>query len=170
LDLMSTLPFPFCCLYNPKFQASQLLCLPTVFTLVHCTAYSTLKMKAICSSELSVDFNRLHSTLPNHRCENLKSYPLCLVLSFLPLLILSFSTHFLSFELSRYIFHRFLAISVLFSSQPFFCSFRLTLILQTLDYESNECGFLKCAIPETFRTTWNHKNTPVYAAPPEYEP
>jgi hypothetical protein len=42
---------------------------------------STLKMEAICSSEMSVDIQRTTrryipegSTLHNHRCENLKSY------------------------------------------------------------------------------------------------
>jgi hypothetical protein len=41
----------------------------------------TLKMEAICSSETSVDFQRItrryipeDSTFHNHRCENLKSY------------------------------------------------------------------------------------------------
>jgi hypothetical protein len=58
------------------------LCLPSAFTLVSCSAYSsTLKMEAIWSSETSVDFQRTtqryipeHSTLHNRRCENLKSY------------------------------------------------------------------------------------------------
>jgi hypothetical protein len=42
---------------------------------------STLKMEAICSSETSVETQRTtrrhipeDDTLPNHRCENLKSY------------------------------------------------------------------------------------------------
>jgi hypothetical protein len=46
-----------------------------------CSAFLTLKMEAICSSETSVDFQwstcRYISedrTLHNHRCENLKSY------------------------------------------------------------------------------------------------
>jgi hypothetical protein len=51
-------------------------------TLVSCSAYSsTLKMETICSSETSVDFQRVtrryipeDKTLHNHRCENLKSY------------------------------------------------------------------------------------------------
>jgi hypothetical protein len=58
------------------------LCLSPSFTLVSCSAYSsTPKMEAICSSETSVDFQRIarryipeDSTLHNHRCENLKSY------------------------------------------------------------------------------------------------
>jgi hypothetical protein len=74
---------PSCLLYNPKFPASWLLSLPTVFMLVSSLAYSTLKMEAICSSKTSVHFQRTTwhyipegSTLPNHRCENLKSYKL----------------------------------------------------------------------------------------------
>jgi hypothetical protein len=63
-----------------RWQAS--LCLPPAFTLVSCSAYSpTLKMEAICSSEMSVNFQRTtrryipeDSTLHNHCCENLKSY------------------------------------------------------------------------------------------------
>jgi hypothetical protein len=39
-----------------------------ICSLVSCSAYSTLKVKATCSSETSVDF-QLH----NHRCENQKS-------------------------------------------------------------------------------------------------
>jgi hypothetical protein len=58
------------------------LCLPPASTLVSCSAYSSiLKMEAIYSSETSVDFQRTTrcnileaSNLPNHRCENLKSY------------------------------------------------------------------------------------------------
>jgi hypothetical protein len=42
------------------------------FTLVYFSAYSTLKMEAICSSETSVDFQR--ATRCYHRCENLTSY------------------------------------------------------------------------------------------------
>jgi hypothetical protein len=45
---------------------------------------STLKMEAICSSETSVNTQRVtlrsipeDGTLPNHRCENLKSYNVC---------------------------------------------------------------------------------------------
>jgi hypothetical protein len=56
--------------------------LSPAFTLVSCSAYSsTLKMKAICSSETLVDFQRTtrryisdDSTLHYHRCEILKSY------------------------------------------------------------------------------------------------
>jgi hypothetical protein len=54
--------------------------LPT-FTLVSCSAYSTLKMEAVCFSETLVAFQRTtwryiaeDSTLHNHRCEDLKSY------------------------------------------------------------------------------------------------
>jgi hypothetical protein len=57
-ELRSTLPFPSCFLYNPKFPASRLLGFPPAFTLVFCKAYSTLKMEAIRSSETSVDFQR----------------------------------------------------------------------------------------------------------------
>jgi hypothetical protein len=54
----------------------------TAFTLVSWVAYfSTLKMEAKCSSEISVDFQRTtdrhipeDGTLHNHRCENLKYY------------------------------------------------------------------------------------------------
>jgi hypothetical protein len=38
-ELRSTLPFPSCFLYNPKFPASLLLCLPPAFMLVSCSAY-----------------------------------------------------------------------------------------------------------------------------------
>jgi hypothetical protein len=56
--------------------------LQQAFTLVSYLAYSsTLKMEAICSSEISVGFQRTtrrylpeDGTLHNHRCENLKSY------------------------------------------------------------------------------------------------
>jgi hypothetical protein len=53
-ELKSALPFPSGFLYNPKFPASQLFGLLSVFTLVSCPAYSTLKMEAIYSSETSV--------------------------------------------------------------------------------------------------------------------
>jgi hypothetical protein len=55
-ELRSTLPFPSCFLCNSKFRASRLLGLPFAFTLVSCLAYSTLKTEAVCSSEMSVDF------------------------------------------------------------------------------------------------------------------
>jgi hypothetical protein len=58
-ELRSTLPFPSCFLYNPKFPASRLLGLPSAFTLESYSAYSTLKMEAICSSETFVDFQRI---------------------------------------------------------------------------------------------------------------
>jgi hypothetical protein len=53
-----------------------------IFTLVSCLAYSlTLKMEAMCSSEMSVDlqWTTRHyipedRTLHNHCCENLKPY------------------------------------------------------------------------------------------------
>jgi hypothetical protein len=48
---------------------------------LHCSAYSTLKIEAICSSKTSVDFQRTtqryipkQSNLHNHRCENLRPY------------------------------------------------------------------------------------------------
>jgi hypothetical protein len=58
------------------------MCLPPAFTLVSSLAYSsTLKMKAKCSSETSVDFQRTSrryipddTTLHDLRCENLKSH------------------------------------------------------------------------------------------------
>jgi hypothetical protein len=71
-------------LLNTSFPNTlRLLCVPPAFTLVSCAANSlTLKMGAICSSEMSVDFQRTtrryipkDSALHNHRCENLKSYP-----------------------------------------------------------------------------------------------
>jgi hypothetical protein len=50
------------------------------FTLVFCSAYSTLKMETICSSETSIDFQRItrcciseDSILHKHGCENFKS-------------------------------------------------------------------------------------------------
>jgi hypothetical protein len=43
--------------HNPA-EPSQLICLPPAFTLVSCSAYSTLKIDAICSSETSVNFQR----------------------------------------------------------------------------------------------------------------
>jgi hypothetical protein len=53
----------------------------SAFTLVFFSAYSTLKMEALFSSETSVNFQRIirpyipeDSTLYNHCCENLKSY------------------------------------------------------------------------------------------------
>jgi hypothetical protein len=80
-ELRSTLPVPSCLLYNPKFPASLLLCLPPPFMLVSCSTYSNLKMEAIHSSVGLVDFqqttqhyNPEDSTLHNDRCENLKSY------------------------------------------------------------------------------------------------
>jgi hypothetical protein len=56
--------------------------LSSAFTPIRYSAYSsTLKMEAICSSEMSVDFQRTTRryiregrTLHNHRCENHKSY------------------------------------------------------------------------------------------------
>jgi hypothetical protein len=54
--------------------------LSVYFTLISCSAYSTLKMEEICSSETSVDFQRTtrryipeDGTLHNHLCENLSS-------------------------------------------------------------------------------------------------
>jgi hypothetical protein len=62
--------------------------LPAAFNLVSCSAYSTLKMEAICSSETSLDFQRItrryipdDSSTHNHRCKNLKSYA---IIQFLP--------------------------------------------------------------------------------------
>jgi hypothetical protein len=56
--------------------------LPLAFTLVSCSACSlTLKMEAICSTEMSVDFHWTtqryipeDSTHHNHHCENLKKF------------------------------------------------------------------------------------------------
>jgi hypothetical protein len=55
-ELWYTHLFPACFLYNPQFPASPITRLATCLTLVSCSAYSTLKMEAICSSETSVDF------------------------------------------------------------------------------------------------------------------
>jgi hypothetical protein len=49
--------------YYPKFPASRLLGLPPALTLVHFSAYSTLKMEAICSSECRLTFNGLHGVI-----------------------------------------------------------------------------------------------------------
>jgi hypothetical protein len=57
-ELRSTVPFPPYFLHNREFPASPLLGLPPAFTLVSCSAYYTLKMETICSSETSVDFQR----------------------------------------------------------------------------------------------------------------
>jgi hypothetical protein len=70
-------------LSESRWQAEP-LSLPPAFTLGYCSAYSsTLKMEAICSSEISVVIQRItrryipeDDTLHNHRCENLKSYVL----------------------------------------------------------------------------------------------
>jgi hypothetical protein len=59
----------------------QVASLPPAFTPVSCLAYfSTLKIQAICSSEMSVDFQWTtqhyipeDSTVYNHCCENLES-------------------------------------------------------------------------------------------------
>jgi hypothetical protein len=71
----------FCLLYNLKFLASQLLSSSSAFTLISCSAYSILKMKAIYSCEMSVDFKQTTwrympevITLHNHRSEDIKSY------------------------------------------------------------------------------------------------
>jgi hypothetical protein len=65
-----------------KLSSKPELCFQPAFTLVSCSADSlTLKMKAICPSETSIDFQRNprryipeDSTLYNDRGENLKSY------------------------------------------------------------------------------------------------
>jgi hypothetical protein len=44
--------------FNRRFAETYLLGLWPAFTLVSCSAYSTLKMESICSSEISVDFLR----------------------------------------------------------------------------------------------------------------
>jgi hypothetical protein len=44
------------------FMKASIFCLPPAFTVVSCSAYSsTLKMETICSSELSVEFQRTTS-------------------------------------------------------------------------------------------------------------
>jgi hypothetical protein len=66
---------------NSRFRGTYRLRFPTTFTQVSCSAYSSLRMKTICSFETSVDFQRTtrrytpeDSTLHNQSCENLKSY------------------------------------------------------------------------------------------------
>jgi hypothetical protein len=67
-------------LQGVKISVKVELCLPPAFTLVSCSAYfSTPKMGAPCSSEMSVDFQRTtrryiteDRTLHNHRCESFK--------------------------------------------------------------------------------------------------
>jgi hypothetical protein len=62
---------------NPKFPASELLGLPPAFTLVSCSAYLTLKMKGICSSERSGDFQQTTWYLfkrSSMLCTNMKSF------------------------------------------------------------------------------------------------
>jgi hypothetical protein len=112
---------------------------PPAFTPVSCLAYSsTLKIEATCSSEASVDFQRTtrryipeYKSLHYHRCENLKSYKLCLVLiwffylSFLYLLPMSISflcPHACSCPLGYPMFY--LLISLQGTSRGFLC--RLT--------------------------------------------
>jgi hypothetical protein len=66
---------------SPYFQRGK-LCLPPAFALLSCFVYSrTLKMEAICSSEMSLVLQRTtrryipeDRILLNQRCENLKSY------------------------------------------------------------------------------------------------
>jgi hypothetical protein len=57
-ELRSTLQFPSCSIYNLKFLASRLLSLQPAFMLVSCSACLTLKVEAMCSSEMSVDFQQ----------------------------------------------------------------------------------------------------------------
>jgi hypothetical protein len=65
---------------NRRF--GRIYCLPPVFTLVYCSAYSsTLKMEATCSSRTSADFRQTtqryvpeDTIFHNHLCENFKSY------------------------------------------------------------------------------------------------
>jgi hypothetical protein len=61
--------------------AGFLFGLPPAFMLVSCLACFTVEMEAMCSSEMSADFQRTTQcyisgdrTLHNHRCENLKFY------------------------------------------------------------------------------------------------
>jgi hypothetical protein len=64
---------------QPWAPRGRIALLATSFMLVSCLVYSfTLKMKATCSSEMSVDFQRRYipenRTLHNHLCENPKFY------------------------------------------------------------------------------------------------
>jgi hypothetical protein len=54
-DLRPTHPFPSCFLHNPKYPASRSLGLPSNFRPIPCSAYSTLSVEAVGSSEMSVD-------------------------------------------------------------------------------------------------------------------
>jgi hypothetical protein len=67
--------------YNENYSACHLLSRWFLAQL----SFSGLKMEAICSSETLVDFQRNtrrnipeNDTLHNHRCENLKSYIVCI--------------------------------------------------------------------------------------------
>jgi Fe2+ transport system protein B len=65
-----------------EWAKQETILLATHFMLVSCFAcFSTLKIEAICSSEMSVHFQQTtryyipdDRTLHNHHCENLKSY------------------------------------------------------------------------------------------------
>jgi hypothetical protein len=68
-------------LFAKQTQASRrrIVLLATSFMLLSCLVYYfTLKMKATCSCEMSVDFQRRYipedRTLHNHLCDNFKSY------------------------------------------------------------------------------------------------
>jgi hypothetical protein len=79
-DLRSTLPFPSCFLYNPKFPAIRLLCLPLAFMLVSCLAYSTLRWRWYVPPKRQLTFNELNGVISQKMAcfittgENLKSY------------------------------------------------------------------------------------------------
>jgi hypothetical protein len=70
--------------------------MPPALTLASCSAYSTLKMEAICSSEISVNFQRTTKRYiieDNDHCKNLKSY-----LPFYVCQLLKFVSNFLIME------------------------------------------------------------------------
>jgi hypothetical protein len=58
------MPPPFLGSKNKRNKKPEELCLPPAFTVVSCLDYSsTLKMEEKCSSETSVDFQRLHGVV-----------------------------------------------------------------------------------------------------------
>jgi hypothetical protein len=87
-------------------QGRKISCFPPAYTLVSCLAYSsTLKMKATCSSETSVDFQRItrryipdDRTIHYHRRENLKSYKNILVYIFYSLSLIHSQPYAIAFS------------------------------------------------------------------------
>jgi hypothetical protein len=65
------------CIESHKMMLWELKsrCFPPAFTRLYCLAYSALRMEAICSSETSIEFQRIKSLLCSRSCnrENVKS-------------------------------------------------------------------------------------------------